>query len=200
MKTLYTGLTSPQADYIHTPLIEVRPVDNDAAIQQAAARIDSYDYMLYTSRHAAAYVAPLMTKARRTVSIGKATTAALHQAGIACVSEVDEDNSYGVIAWFDSQPRGRVLIPRSDLALPIIPEGLQKLGFEVDCVTVYTNSMPAHPQKVELTDIGRIVFTSPSTIDNFIRLYGRLPLDKELTTRGPITEQHLQNMIKKQLL
>ena len=116
------------------------------------------------------------------------------------MQQVDVDNSYGVITWFRSQPCGRVLIPRSNLALPIIPEGLRELGFEVDTVTAYINSMPKNPQRVDLSMIDRIVFTSPSTIDHFIRLYGSLPEGKVLDTRGPVTEQYLQTKIKQQNL
>ena len=196
MPTLYTGLTSPDANYIHTPLIEIVSVDNDTQLRRAIADIDSYDYVLFTSRYAAKYVGALSVMHTRIVSIGRTTTKALHQIGVEEVDEVEEDNSYGVLSWFSSQSRGRVLIPRSNLALPIIPEGLRQLGFEVDCVTAYINRMPEHPKKVNLDEIDRIVFTSPSTIDNFIRIYGALPEKKELVTRGPITEQHLQTILK----
>ena len=196
MPTLYTGLTSPDANYIHTPLIEIVSVDDDTQLRRAIADIDSYDYVLFTSRYAAKYVGALSVMHTRIVSIGRTTTKALHQIGVEEVDEVEEDNSYGVVSWFSSQSRGRVLIPRSNLALPIIPEGLRQLGFEVDCVTAYINRMPEHPKKVNLDEIERIVFTSPSTIDNFIRLYGALPEKKELVTRGPITEQHLQTILK----
>ncbi len=200
MKTLYTGLTAPDVNYIHTPLIEITPVDDDTILQCAADRIDSYDYVLYTSRFSATYVGAQLAKARKTVSIGSATTEALRRMGVAEIEQVERDNSYGVIDWFSRQPRGRVLIPRSNLALPIIPDGLKTLGFEVDCITAYINRMPQHPQKVNLDEIARIVFTSPSTIDNFIRLYGNVPTDKELVTRGPVTEQHLQTILKQQQL
>ena len=196
MPTLYTGLTSPDANYIHTPLIEIVPVDDDTQLLRAIADIDSYDYVLFTSRYAAKYVGALSVMHTRIVSIGRTTTKALHQIGVEEVDEVEEDNSYGVVSWFSSQSRGRVLIPRSNLALPIIPQGLRQLGFEVDCITAYINRMPEHPKKVNLDEIDRIVFTSPSTIDNFIRIYGALPEKKELVTRGPITEQHLQTILK----
>ena len=196
MNTLYTGLTSPDATYIHTPLIEIVPMDDDTPLRRAIADIDSYDYVLFTSRYAAKYVEGLSVRHTKIVSIGRTTTKALHQIGVEEVSEVEEDNSYGVVSWFRSQSRGRVLIPRSNLALPIIPEGLRQLGFEDNCVTAYINRMPEHPNKVNLDEIDRIVFTSPSTIDNFIRLYGALPEKKELVTRGPITEQHLQTILK----
>ena len=200
MPTLYTGSTSPDVTYIHTPLIEIVPVDDDTALRHAIAQIDSYDYVLFTSRYAAKYVGALSVRNTQIVSIGRTTTKALHDIGVKEVSEVEEDNSYGVIAWFSRQPRGHVLIPRSNLALPIIPEGLRQLGFEVDCITAYINRMPEHPKKVNLDEIDRIVFTSPSTIENFVSLYGALPENKELVTRGPITEQHLQTILKQRLL
>ena len=204
--TLFVGLTPPDADCIHTPLIEITPVDDDAALQSAARDIDHYDYVLFTSRFAVKHFCPLLAHPSSSilhpsvVSIGNSTTAALYKIGIKEVQQVDVDNSYGVIAWFRSQPCGRVLIPRSNLALPIIPEGLRELGFEVDTVTAYINSMPKNPQRVDLSMIDRIVFTSPSTIDHFIRLYGSLPEGKVLDTRGPVTEQYLQTKIKQQNL
>ena len=131
------------------------------------------------------------------VSIGPVTTEALRLAGAETIKQVEKDDSYGVIDWFAEQPRGRVLIPRSNLALSIIPEGLRNLGFDVTTVTAYENRMPENAMKVDLSQVDTIVFSSPSTIDNFIRLYGKLPTDKQLLTRGRITEKHLQEVLKK---
>lgn len=197
MKTLYTGITCPDAAFVHTPLIEIRPVSDDTQLRQMASDMEAYDYLLFTSRFAVKY---FPGRCRRTVSIGNATSEALRAAGIETFEQVERDNSYGVIEWFGGQPRGRVLIPRSNLALDIIPEGLRKLGFEVTTVTAYENRMPKNAQKVDLGEIDRIVFTSPSTIDNFIRLYGALPADKDYVTRGPITREHLATIIKQQSL
>ncbi|MBQ9261783.1 MAG: uroporphyrinogen-III synthase [Prevotella sp.] len=200
MNTLYTGITCPNPAYVHTPLIEIAPVDDDAALQRVAHDIDRYDYVLFTSRYAAKYVGAMFAHARRIVSIGSTTTAALYNIGAKEVWQVDDDNSYGVISWFRKQPRGRVLIPRSNLALSIIPEGLRQSGFEVDTVTAYINSMPKNLQRVDLSHIDRIVFTSPSTIDNFIRLYGSLPEGKVFVFRGQVTKNYLQTKIKQQNL
>lgn len=202
MKTLYTGITCPNPAYVHTPLIEILPVQDNSTLMQAAGSVDRYDYVLFTSRFAVKHFCSLLPQPTSIshhpsiVSIGSATTVALYNIGVKDVQQVDEDNSYGVIEWFRSQPCGRVLIPRSNLALPIIPDGLRQLGFEVDTVTAYINSMPQNPQRTDLSKIDRIVFTSPSTIDNFIRLYGSLPEGKVFDTRGPVTEQHLHTKIK----
>ena len=184
-RTLYTGLVSPNPDYIHTPLIEIEPVS------YAKPSTDSYDYLLFTSRYAVKCWTGGFNG--RIVSIGPSTTQALKEAGAAEVEQTEQDDSYGVIDFFSRQPRGRVLIPRSNLALNIIPDGLRQLGFEVTTLTVYNNVYPHHVRRVNLANIQRVVFTSPSTIDNFIKTYGSLPAHIEYVTRGRITAQHLKS-------
>lgn len=196
MKTLYTGIRCPDTSFVHTPLIEIKPVADTSRLREAADEVDTYDYLLYTSRHAVTYFPP-RCQHPVIVSIGPVTTEALRLAGAETIKQVEKDDSYGVIDWFAEQPRGRVLIPRSNLALSIIPEGLRNLGFDVTTVTAYENRMPENAMKVDLNQVDTIVFSSPSTIDNFIRLYGKLPTDKQLLTRGRITEKHLQEVLKK---
>ncbi len=205
MRTLFTGIAEDEQpirarygeDVVFTPLIEIVAVDDDGVLRDAFANLKGYDYLLFTSRFAVRHCAPLMEaipRGLRVVSIGTTTTRALHQCGIGQVEQVEKDNSFGVVEWFGRQPRGMVFIPRSNLALPYIPDGLERLGFNVDAVTAYVNRMPEAPRKVSLDDIDRIVFTSPSTVRNFISLYGALPDDKELVARGPITKEFIKNM------
>lgn len=195
MKTLYTGIVCPDPTFVHMPLIEIHPVDDEGPLLQAKNEIEVYDYLLYTSRHAVTYFPPKCIHPI-VVSIGSVTTEALRGAGAEGIRQVEHDDSYGVVDWFSRQVRGRVLIPRSNLALSIIPDGLRNLGFDVTTVTAYENRTPENIEKVDLNQIDAIMFTSPSTIDNFIRLYGCLPTDKQLLTRGRITEKHLQGIIE----
>ena len=212
MTTLYTGIITSDnishvrqrygTDVVCTPLLEIVAMGDDSALRQAAADINSYDYLLFTSRFAVSHFAIFLPQPLppyvRIVSIGNTTTAALLQAGFANVSQPAFDNSYSVIQWFRAQPRGSVLIPRSDIALSIIPDGLRYHGFKVTTVTAYHNRMPAAPQRVDLGTIDRIVFTSPSTISHFVSIYGSLPADKVYETRGPITRKYFETQIKKQ--
>ena len=184
-RTLYTGLVSPNPDYIHTPLIEIKPID------YAVPPRERYDYLLFTSRYAVKHWKGGFSG--RIVSIGPSTTQALKTAGAEDVEQTEIDDSYGVIDYFSRQPRGRVLIPRSNLALDIIPEGIKALGFDVETLTVYHNVYPRCVRRVNLSNIRRVVFTSPSTIDNFITTYGDLPSHIEYVTRGRITAQHLKS-------
>ncbi len=209
MKTLFTGIAEDMEtlrrryghDVVYTPLIEIAAVENNEALLTTCEDIDKYDYLLFTSRFAVRYFMRHLNSlpdTLRVVSIGETTTKALHQEGIMRLEQVDKDNSYGVVEWFRYQPRGRVLFPRSDIALSIITDGLQSLGFDIHVVTAYLNRMPTNPLRVNIDDFDRIIFTSPSTVNNFVTLYGTLPLDKQLEARGPITKQAIINQLNKQ--
>ena len=89
-----------------------------------------------------------------------------------------------------------VFYPHSSLSPEDIPLALQELGFDVLSAVAYNNVLPKNPRRVNLNHFKRIVFTSPSTIDNFIKLYGKLPENTEFITRGPITQKHLEEVMK----
>ena len=194
MTVLYTGAVCPNSSYIHTPLIEIIGVDDDTLLRSATKRLQEFDYLLFTSRFAVKYwvLSNGGFDIGNIVSIGAKTSEALRNAGVKNIIQTEKDDSYGVINWFSAQKKGRVLIPRSNIALPIIPEGLKALGFEVETVTAYINRMPQNPIKVNLDKIDKIIFTSPSTVDNFVKLYGGIPDGKILETRGVVTEKRLK--------
>ena len=194
MTVLYTGAVCPNSSYIHTPLIEIDKVDDDTLLRSATNRLQEFDYLLFTSRFAVKYwiLSNGGFDIENVVSIGAKTSEALRNAGVKNIKQTEKDDSFGVIDWFSAREKGRVLIPRSNIALPIIPEGLKALGFEVETVTAYINRMPQNPIKVNLDKIDKIIFTSPSTVDNFVKLYGGIPKDKILETRGVVTEKRLK--------
>lgn len=179
-------------------------------------------YILFTSQYAVkgfmrvieyTYYQTYPNKDLKVISIGKTTTEALHKAGFKDVIQVDEDNRYGVIEWFKKErPKfleqhpieieygeeiPAVLYPCSSLSPDDIPEALFALRYNVTKWTVYNNELPKNPRRVNLNHFKRIVFTSPSTIDNFIKLYGKLPENTEFITRGPITQTHLEEVLNK---
>ena len=96
--------------------------------------------------------------------------------------------------WYESR---LIFYPHSSLSSEAIPLALYELGFNVESVVAYNNVLPKHVRRVNLNHFKRIVFTSPSTIDNFIKLYGKLPENTEFITRGPITQAHLEEVLNK---
>ncbi len=206
--TLYTGtlpaINKRNPDYTYTPLIDIVFHDLHPAAKELISNHIEIKYLLFTSRFGvnAWFEAMKGTEGKTPlfhptiVSIGNTTTEALREKGVKDIVQVEEDNSYGVIKYFkDHLKPGNIIIPRSNLALDIIPEGLKKLGYIVNTAVIYSNVMPKHPRRVNLDHFKRIVFTSPSTIDNFISLYGQLPEGVEFITRGPITQAHLNQIL-----
>ena len=112
--------------------------------------------------------------------------------------KMDHDNYDPELADFVYRYENRlVFYPHSSLSPEDIPLALQELGFNVLSAVVYNNELPKNPRRVNLNHFKRIVFTSPSTIDNFIKLYGKLPENTQFITRGPITQAHLEEVLNK---
>jgi uroporphyrinogen III methyltransferase/synthase len=200
-QTLYTGCVNPNPEYLHQPLIRIAPVEETRELQHYADNLSDYPFLLFTSRYGVEHwfrtANPKKLGRTTVVSIGETTSAALKACGVKRFTQVEKDDSYGVIDWFARRrKKGAVLIPRSNLALPIIPEGLEKLGFRVTCVTAYLNLPPEQPHKVDLNRIKKVIFTSPSTIDRFVELYGTLPPGIAYETRGQVTQHHLEETRK----
>jgi len=76
-----------------------------------------------------------------------------------------------------------------------LPEGLKKLGWEVTTVSVYHNTYPDNLKPLDLTKIQNIVFSSPSCVTNFLRLYGSFPAGKQFIFRGKETEKRFNQII-----
>ena len=112
--------------------------------------------------------------------------------------KMDDDNYDPELEDFVYRYENRLIFyPHSSLSPEDIPLALQELGFNVLSAVVYNNELPKNPRRVNLNHFKRIVFTSPSTIDNFIKLYGKLPENTEFITRGPITQAHLEEVLNK---
>lgn len=112
--------------------------------------------------------------------------------------KMDLDNYDHELADFVYRYENRlVFYPHSSLSPEDIPLALQELGFNVLSAIVYNNELPKNPRRVNLNHFKRLVFTSPSTIDNFIKLYGKLPENTEFITRGSITQAHLEEVLNK---
>lgn len=203
---LVTGLDATPyvslGNIIHTPLIEIKPTD-PSEMEATIDQLPDYQYLLFTSKYAVRSFLGEMQKKKKdgrdlcrlcVVSIGEGTTAELNRHFITPDLQATEESSSGILDLFEKHNRpGSVLIPRSNLALPIIPEGLRRLGYQVTTVTAYTNTLPNDAQKVDLSTIGTIVFTSPSCVDNFLQIYGTIPAATTFLAKGSTTYQHLVN-------
>jgi uroporphyrinogen III methyltransferase/synthase len=185
---------------IHQPLIQIEEIEDNPELEKQLNRLDQFDWLFFTSASAVNFFFEAFFKKGKdsrslnqlkVASVGHATSRALRLYGIVPDLQATEESSEGLL--FDIQtkniPNGRALIPRSNLGLPILPEGLAKLGWQVWILPIYKNIFPDNLKSLDLTKIQQIVFSSPSCVTNFIRLYGHFPTDKKYIFRGKETEK-----------
>ncbi|MDD4970421.1 MAG: uroporphyrinogen-III C-methyltransferase [Paludibacter sp.] len=209
---LVTGTQKEQYEQvgkvIHQPLIQIDRIDPNPELDIALDNLQQYDWIFFTSRYTVNYFFEAIYKKGKDsrsltgikiASVGKVTSQALKEAGIipdlqASVIESSEgllkDIQSGSIA------PAKVLIPRSDLGLPVLPDGLTKLGWEVTTLPVYRNTYPENLKPLDVSKVQVIVFSSPSCVTNFIRLYGHFPEGKEYIFRGKETEKRFNELRK----
>ncbi|MDD4991916.1 MAG: uroporphyrinogen-III C-methyltransferase [Paludibacter sp.] len=208
---LYTGneYTGKEINgkIINQPLFEVTALEDKTEVIAEINQLSAYDWIIFTSRYAVKYFFDTLKEqgkdtrslySLKIASIGASTTKALNARGIFPDLEPAEDSSYGMLESFAklTGEKGRILIPRSEKALPIIPDGLTAQGWEVKSLIAYRNQIPENLKALDLTQFAGVIFASPSCVDNFIKLYGALPEGKEFITMGRVTETKLNEYRK----
>jgi len=190
---------------IHQPLIEINRIDPNPEIEKYLHGLDQFDWIFFTSRYTVQFFFEFLdhygNDSRslahlKIASMGKLTTAALKKHGIKPDLQPSDESSEGLISDIELKriPAGRVLIPRSNLGLPILPDHLARLGWEVIRPVFYENRYPDQLKLLDLTKVQTIVFPAPSCVTNFVRLYGQLPDDKQFIFRGRETEKRFREI------
>lgn len=153
-----TGTQSP------TALIKIEKSD----ISQPEAR--DYDWVVFTSRYGVRYYEKSLDGVK-VASVGPVTSAELRKKGIMPAYESPTQSAEGLLAFFATQPKGKILLPRSDKGLKALSEGLRKAGHEVTDLPVYHNTPNPSPEIQDLSKYDKIIFTSPSTVEAFKAIY-----------------------------
>jgi uroporphyrinogen III methyltransferase / synthase len=168
------------ARVLELPAIELRPLEDYSALDQAIARLREYDWLIFTSTNAVEYFLERARDVRgirgRICAIGSATAAALEAVHLIPDLVPQDASSEGVAAALGAigNRGGRVLLPRAAEAREVIPETLRALGATVDVVDAYRNVIPedaaARAQKIfgAPRKPDWITFTSGSTVKNVL--------------------------------
>ena len=200
------------AECIEAPAISIKaPADDYQALDQALARLDKYNWLIFTSANGVEHFWQRLEKAgsdaralagAKLCAIGSATADALKAHGLAADVIPDRYQAEGIIEALQGEitEGTKVLIPRAAEAREILPDTLRKAGAEVDVVPAYETVMgdgAAGEIKKEL-EAGRIdavTFTSSSTVTNFLKLLGNdtgLLQGAKLCAIGPITAETMK--------
>jgi len=195
------------ARVIYFPVIRIAPPESWEELDGAIDRLESYRWIIFTSANGVAFFFRRLRergrdirdlKGIRIATIGPATASAVETLGIRVDLVPEEFISEGVVKAFAGEDlRGRrVLLPRAEQARDVIPEGLAKMGADVDVATAY-RTVRSDRNAAELESflaedkVDVITFTSPSTVANFLGIMGpdfHLPSKVRIACIGPVTE------------
>lgn len=200
-KTLYVGLEIPahlqESSTDHCPLIAIQPRPiADPHVQQVCNRISRYTHVIFTSKSAVSIFFTYIKAPFRfiAIAVGSSTAAAIRLRDSDIHIEVaSEETAEGVVELLASKDLtdAAILWPHSALSRPLITDHLRSRGIACDACVFY-DTYVSHPQEIpNLDSYDEIYFTSPSTIDAFIEVFGNLPEGKVLSCIGPVTERYL---------
>lgn len=208
---LVTG-TDPElyrvlGNIVHQPFIQINPIKDYLTASHTLKELDQFDWIFFTSRHSVDFFFRLLNgigkdsrslRKVKVASIGKTTSQALKQHGILPDLQAGKESSEGLLRDLDIKDVtcGKVLLPRSDKALTILPKGLIDRGWKVKTLVLYRNSVPKNIQPIDLTKIDQIAFTSPSTVTNFEGIYGFLPEPEKVILKGSETSKRYYSLIR----
>jgi uroporphyrinogen III methyltransferase/synthase len=207
------------AQTIEAPIFRVAAADDPEAIDRAAASIDAFQWVIFTSANAvtrffgALLSGPRDLRALGRVSvcaIGPTTAARVEARGIkpdVVMPEVRLDDlveALGAAGTLDSQ---RVLIVRPDFLRDTLAIELARHGAAVTDLVAYTTDS-ASPESAEAQDIYRqllegrvdaVTFTSPTAVRRFANLIGSEQAADLLNTTvvaalGPVTAEAAEQL------
>jgi uroporphyrinogen III methyltransferase/synthase len=182
------------AEVILCPVLHFVEPDDPGPLQSALARLESYDWLLFTSPNGvrtffealAAHGDARRLGGAKIGVIGPGTASALEARGLRPDLIPVRSVAEGLLEALAEHPMEgqRVLIPRAQEAREILPEELRSRGAQVDVVPGYKTVMPEPPPQV--AEIDRVILMSSSAARHFRQL---CPTDPECICIGPITAQ-----------
>src|SRR5262249_5086540 len=129
------------------PPIQIRPPEDRRALEDAVARLESYDWVVLTSVNGVSAVGAGLaglTGRVRIAAVGPVTADAIRSHGIepAFVATRASEDIAGGLGHLDGS---RVLLPQADIADPRLAEELRGQGAEVEVVIAYRTVLVEPP-------------------------------------------------------
>jgi len=189
---------------VHLPMIDIKPVVlNDAEQKEFLKAFESADIIICTSWYAGEYfiktllaIKPIINFVGKTFAvIGRQTQKALQEYNIEAQIVSQEETAQGLFKVMSQQINlqdKRILFPRSSLPNPFLKNALKAQGAQVTEFTIYENTKPLKRDLPSIR-IDGVIFTSPSTVKNFLTDYGTINPNWKILAKGPVTLKTLQD-------
>ncbi len=167
------------AEPLELPVSRIVPPADWGPADAAIARLEEYEWLVFTSQNGVdgffGRLAGPVPGDVRIAAVGEATAACLKERGLSPGLVPAEYSGQGVLAALRPlvAPGTRVLLPRGDLASPLLPTGLRQAGAAVDEVVVYCN-VPDRSRARELQamlaarGLDAVTFASSSAVTHLL--------------------------------
>ena len=200
---LYVGLNPQNAGGVtHLPLIEIvpRPFDN-LEIASAFADIHLYTHIIFTSKSGVEVFFDCLNhygyekiEGKKIFAVGKVTAQRLKEKGVETCQVANEETQEGLIHLLamEDLDQAYILLPQSSRARPVLAHTLMLRRVRHQLCHLYDTHIKVPTVKPDLETFDEIIFTSPSTVEAFIEIFGAIPKDKKITSIGPITDHKLK--------
>lgn len=204
---LYLGLEPPQEKQgerlIHFPVIEVHPRPfTDPDVSEFFSKFPLYTFAIFTSRSAVKFFFSYLNhfgyqkcrmKEKKIAAVGKGTAGEIKKLGINVdfISSIETAEGLCQTIEKETDQEHYFFWPHSALSRSVISDFLSLKRKKLQECILYDTKITQPKTIPSLNEIDEIIFTSPSTIEGFIKVFGRIPKDKILTTIGPITQSQL---------
>jgi uroporphyrinogen III methyltransferase/synthase len=203
---LTTRLREMGADVVELPTIAMEPAMDAGPLDAAIARLDEYDWLIFTSANGVKYFldrldasAVDLRKLRAKIcAIGPATRRAVENLHLKVDLMGKEYVAEALVKAFAAYglQGARMLLPRAAIARDVLPAELRRRGAKVDVVEAYRTVIPAEAaaRAREIFNDARkpdwITFTSSSTVKNLLRLVQPEDLaGVKVASIGPVTSE-----------
>lgn len=200
------GLKAAGFEPIYFPVIEIRPIEDNLALDKAFDQLNCYAWVVFTSVNAVDVVfdrsASLLMKAGAGVkfaAIGPKTAEALKMHGVTPDFVPQEYVAEAILPGLGDLKNKWVLLPRAEIARQELPRAISKAGGIAHEIVVYQTlptQVDMHGLDALKSGVDVVTFTSASTVKNFVaiaRENGLDPMDLPnsplFACIGPITEQ-----------
>jgi uroporphyrinogen-III synthase len=193
---------------IHYPVIKIVPRTLEhPELKRAYDHLNDYTHLIFTSKNAVrvffGHLAELKRpvgdlKAKTAIAIGEVTAAHLLIQGLQPQFIAQKETQEGIVQLLNklNLDNAYFFMPRSSLARPILANFFKERQIRYQACDLYDTVAQILEPKPDLDQVEEIIFTSPSTVNAFLEIFGSLPRGKKLIAIGPITEQALSSCTK----
>lgn len=185
-KDMVTRLEALGARAVPLPTISFTEPNDSAILDAAIDSLESFHWLIFTSPNGVTSFFERLSRSQRDhrslagaqfACIGPSTAKALKTAGFSCDLLPERYVAEGLLEALESRLGDnleglKILIPRAQEAREILPETLATHGAQVIVAPAYKTVPPATGEGWAVHPEARVLFTSSSTVKNWVSLTG----------------------------